>query len=103
MKALYWVLALGSMDDSRRSAAYDHKITIVLAAIGIPSACTLHGYVGFLFGSLKSNPWWSTPLMPVIFLMSAIVSGIAILIVSYYIIMVIKKQAVDNKCLQVHV
>jgi formate-dependent nitrite reductase membrane component NrfD len=100
MKALYWVLALGSMDDSEEALHIDHKITLVLAAIGIPSACTLHGYVGFLFGSLKSNPWWSTPLMPVIFLMSAIVSGIAILIVSYYIVMVIKKQAVDNTCLQ---
>ncbi|MBN2106265.1 MAG: polysulfide reductase NrfD [Deltaproteobacteria bacterium] len=100
MKALYWVLALGSMDDSEEALHIDHKITLVLAAIGIPSACTLHGYVGFLFGSLKSNPWWSTPLMPVIFLMSAIVSGIAILIVSYYIVMVIKKQPVDNKCLK---
>jgi Ni/Fe-hydrogenase subunit HybB-like protein len=100
MQALYWVMALGSMDDSEEALQIDHKITLVLAAIGIPSACTLHGYVGFLFGSLKSNPWWSTPLMPVIFLMSAIVSGIAILIVSYYIIMIIKKQAVDNTCLQ---
>lgn len=100
MKALYWVLALGSMDDSEEALHIDHKITMVLAAIGIPSACTLHGYVGFLFGSLKSNPWWSTPLMPVIFLLSAIVSGIAILILSYYIVMVIKKQAVDNSCLK---
>ena len=100
MQALYWVLALGSMDDSEEALHIDHKITLVLAAIGIPSACTLHGYVGFLFGSLKSNPWWSTPLMPVIFLMSAIVSGIAILIVSYYIVMIVKKQPVDNPCLQ---
>ncbi len=100
MKALYWVLALGSMDDSEEALHIDHKITLVLAAIGIPSACTLHGYVGFLFGSLKSNPWWSTPLMPVIFLLSAIVSGIAILIVSYYIVMIVKKQPVDNICLQ---
>ena len=100
LKALYWALALGSMDDSPEALHIDHKITTVLAAIGIPSACTLHGYVGFLFGSLKSNPWWSTPLMPVIFLMSAIVSGIAILIVSYYIVMVIRKQPVDNGCLK---
>jgi Ni/Fe-hydrogenase subunit HybB-like protein len=100
MQAVYWVLALGSMDDSEEALHIDHKITLVLAAIGIPSACTLHGYVGFLFGSLKSNPWWSTPLMPVIFLMSAIVSGIAILVVSYYIVMIVKKQPVDNPCLQ---
>ena len=100
LKALYSVLALGSFDISDDALALDHKITGVLAAVGIPSACVLHGYVGFLFGSLKSNPWWSTPLMPVIFLMSAIVSGIAILIVCYWIVMKIRKQPVDHACLQ---
>jgi hypothetical protein len=23
--------------------------------------------VGFIFGSVKANPWWSTPLMPIVF------------------------------------
>ena len=46
-----------------------------LTVIGIPSAFLLHGYVGFIFGSVKANPWWSTPLMPIVFLFSAIVSG----------------------------
>ena len=99
-KAFYSVLALGAFDVSEKTLHLDHKITTVLAAIGIPSACVLHGYVGFLFGSLKSNPWWSTPLMPVIFLMSAIVSGIAILIVSYAVVMKLKGKAVDNNCMQ---
>jgi Ni/Fe-hydrogenase subunit HybB-like protein len=99
MQQLYRGLSLWSMNDSEGALKIDHKIIAVLAAVGIPSACTLHGYVGFLFGSLKSNPWWSTPLMPIIFLMSAIVSGIAMLIVTYYIIMVVKRQAVDNSCL----
>ncbi len=99
-KAFYSVLALGAFDVSEKTLHLDHKITTVLAAIGIPSACVLHGYVGFLFGSLKSNPWWSTPLMPVIFLMSAIVSGIAILIVSYAMVMKLKGKAVDNNCMQ---
>ncbi|MCX8043888.1 MAG: polysulfide reductase NrfD [Desulfobacterota bacterium] len=99
-KAFYWVLALGSMDDSAEARALDHRVTTVLAAIGIPSACVLHGYVGFLFGSLKSNPWWSTPLMPVIFLMSAIVSGIAILIVGYFIVMKVRGTEPDEACLK---
>jgi len=100
VKACYWVLALGSLDDSEEARRLDHSITSVLAAIGIPSACVLHGYVGFLFGSLKSNPWWSTPLMPVIFLMSAIVSGIAILIVGYFIVMKVRGTDPDAACLQ---
>ena len=39
-------------------------------SIGIPSAFLLHGYVGFIFGSVKANPWWSSPLMPVVFMFS---------------------------------
>jgi len=97
---LYRVLTLGSMNVSERALAVDHAVTGVLAAVGIPSACVLHGYVGFLFGSLKSNPWWSTPLMPVIFLMSAIVSGIAILVVSYYLVMKLRGIEPDEQCLQ---
>ena len=40
------------------------------ALIGIPSAFLLHGYVGFLFGSVKANPWWSSVLIPIVFLFS---------------------------------
>lgn len=100
VKAFYWMLALGSMDVSEEALAVDHRITGVLAAVGIPSACVLHGYVGFLFGSLKSNPWWSTPLMPAVFLMSAIVSGIAVLILSYFIVMKVQGKEADNECLK---
>jgi predicted membrane protein len=82
---LYSVVALGVYDTSEEALRIDGWVTRVLAAIGIPMACLLHGYVGFLFGALKSNPWWSTPLMPIIFLFSAMVSGIALLVVLYQI------------------
>jgi Ni/Fe-hydrogenase subunit HybB-like protein len=100
VKGFYFLLALGSTDVSEEALKIDNKITLFLASIGIPSACILHGYVGFLFGSLKSNPWWSTPLMPVIFLLSAIVSGISVLAVTYVIVMKFKKQPVDSVCLK---
>jgi Ni/Fe-hydrogenase subunit HybB-like protein len=92
----YSVLALGVYDLSDRALELDHKIIRVLAAVGIPMACLLHGYVGFLFGALKANPWWSTPLMPVVFLFSAMVSGIALLIVLYQVAMKLKGWAVDQ-------
>ena len=92
----YATLALGVYDTSPAALDHDRKITRVLAAIGIPMACLLHGYVGFLFGALKSNPWWSTPLMPVIFLFSAMVSGIALLIVLYQITMKLKGMPIDR-------
>jgi len=93
-------LALGVYDVSEKSLAIDKKLIRVLAFIGIPAAFLLHGYVGFIFGAVKANPWWSTPLMPIIFLTSAIVSGIALLIVMYVIIMRVRKVPLDHNCLR---
>jgi len=95
----YALLALGITEFSDESLALDKKIIGFLAAIGIPSACVLHGYVGFIFGAIKSNPWWSTPLMPLIFLLSAIVSGIAMLILMYLFVMKVMKKAIDVPCI----
>ena len=89
-RTIFATVALGTYDISEEALAKDHKIVTVLAAIGIPSACFLHGYVGFLFGAIKANPWWSTALMPIIFLFSAIVSGIAAMILMYQIAMILK-------------
>ncbi|MCZ7392496.1 MAG: NrfD/PsrC family molybdoenzyme membrane anchor subunit [Candidatus Methanoperedens sp.] len=96
---LYSVLALFSYDISEKALHDDEKLAKKLAIIGIPSAAFLHGYVGFIFGGIKANPWWSTPLMPIIFLMSAIVSGIALLILLYIIAMKVRKHAIDHNCL----
>ena len=98
-KTLYSVLALGVYDASEKSLAVDRKLIKVLAFIGIPVAFLLHGYVGFIFGAVKANPWWSTPLMPIIFLLSAIVSGIALLIVLYVIVSKIRNAPLDFSCL----
>ncbi len=80
---LYAALALGTYDTSPEALDIDHRAVRILAAIGLPAACMLHGYVGFIFGAIKANPWWSTPLMPIMFLLSAAVSGIALLLLLY--------------------
>jgi Ni/Fe-hydrogenase subunit HybB-like protein len=67
--------------------------------VGIPSAFLLHGYVGFIFGSVKANPWWSTVLMPVIFLFSAMVSGIALVLFIYMAVSYIRKVKIDMAAL----
>jgi len=66
--------------------------------IGIPSAFLLHGYVGFIFGSIKANPWWSSPLMPVVFIFSAMVSGIAGVMLIYMAATKLRKQQIDIRC-----
>ncbi len=100
MRRLYWVLALGVLEISDEAKALDRKVMLFLAAIGIPAACCLHGYVGFLFGAIKANPWWASPLMPVVFLMSAIVSGIAMVLLCYLIVQWVMKRPVDSACTQ---
>ena len=97
-RIFYAALALGTYDTSPEALEIDHRAIIVLAGIGLPGACMLHGYVGFIFGAIKANPWWSTPLMPVIFLMSAAVSGIALLVVLYQVASKLRGRAPDQPC-----
>jgi len=97
---LYRVLSLGSNDLSEKAMSYDRKWIFALAVIGIPAAHGLHGYVGFVFGSLKSREWWSSDLMPPIFLFSAIISGTALLIVLYVIACKLRKVTIDLPCVK---
>ncbi|HEY5511154.1 MAG TPA: NrfD/PsrC family molybdoenzyme membrane anchor subunit [Prolixibacteraceae bacterium] len=98
-KWMYRALALGSDDISPKSLKLDQKLGYIVTVIGIPSAFLLHGYVGFIFGSIKANPWWSTVMMPVIFLFSAMVSGIALVMVLFVVINYVRKQKIDMLCL----
>jgi len=97
-RAFYSTLALRTYDLSPEALEVDHKAIKILAGIGLPAACMLHGYVGFIFGAIKANPWWSTPLMPVIFLLSAAVSGIALLILLYQVFARIDGRPVVATC-----
>jgi Ni/Fe-hydrogenase subunit HybB-like protein len=99
-RAFYAALALGTYDTSPEALEIDHRAIKVLSAIGLPSACMLHGYVGFIFGGIKANPWWSTPLMPVIFLLSAAVSGIALLVLLYQVTARLSRRAVERETVQ---
>ncbi len=97
-KWLYRVMTLGSYNVSERSMQIDDKAGWIITIIGIPSAFLLHGYVGFIFGSVKANPWWSSPMMPVVFLFSAMVSGIAVVMLLYMLTCRLRKQAIDMRC-----
>ena len=97
-RIIYKLLTLGSENLSPAARAVDDKVGYAVTVIGIPSAFMLHGYVGFIFGSIKANPWWSTPLMPVVFLFSAMVSGIAAVMLLYMAAMKFKGREIDMPC-----
>jgi Ni/Fe-hydrogenase subunit HybB-like protein len=99
VRLVYKALTLGSENVSPAARRIDDKVGYTVTVIGIPSAFLLHGYVGFIFGSVKANPWWSTPLMPIVFLFSAMTSGIAAVLLLYMASMKVKKMAIDMRCL----
>ncbi len=95
----YTLLTLGSYNVGPGALALDDRVGRIITVIGIPSAFLLHGYVGFIFGSVKANPWWSTPLMPIVFLFSAIVSGIAAVLLIYLVYCLTRGIELDMPCL----
>jgi len=99
MKWVYKILTLGVNDISPRTVKWDRKLGYIITVVGIPSAFILHGYVGFIFGSIKANPWWSTPLMPIIFLFSAMVSGISMVMLIYMAVNYFRKKVIEVKVL----
>jgi Ni/Fe-hydrogenase subunit HybB-like protein len=98
LRWLYKLMTLGSDNISPRSLHIDEKVGWIVTLIGIPSAFLLHGYVGFIFGSIKANPWWSSPLMPVVFIFSAMVSGIAAVMLIYMAVTKLRRQPIDIRC-----
>jgi Ni/Fe-hydrogenase subunit HybB-like protein len=100
VRAFYSVLALGVREIPEQARRIDEKIIMVLAGVGIPAACILHGYVGFIFGAIKANVAWSSPLTPVIFLMSAVISGIAALVLIYFAIARLRGVPADPACVR---
>lgn len=58
----------------------DLKKTKIFGLIGIPLALLVHGYTGFILALGKARVLWNTAIMPPIFLVSAMVSGLALMI-----------------------
>lgn len=99
MKFVYTILTLGVSDISPKMLAFDDKAERFSAVIGVPSTILLHGYVGFIFGSMAGNPWWTSVLMPVIFLCSSMVSGVAMVWFLYMVTCWFRKHPLDMACL----
>lgn len=90
------IIRLGSDDTSDISAQKDHRWMKILGIIGIPIAIIgVHGGTGTLFAAVIAQPYWNTPLFPIIFVVSALVSGTALLIAMYVIQRKARGKSVD--------
>lgn len=75
----------------------DHMWMKILGTIGIPLAILgVHGGTGTIFAVVKARPGWNTALFPIIFVVSAMVSGTALLLAMYIIKKKVQKQAIDH-------
>ena len=77
----YKILSLGARATSDESVTRDRKVVKVLATIGVPVAIMFHGGVGALFGVVAARPGWNSGLFPILFLLSALASGGALLMI----------------------
>jgi tetrathionate reductase subunit C len=53
----------------------------IMGAISLPSAISVHGYTGFVLGFAKARVLWNTAVMPSYFLCSAMISGVALMLI----------------------
>ena len=99
-RLFYSVIALGVREIPETARRIDERIIALLAGVGIPAACILTGYVGFIFGAIKANPVWSSALTSVIFLISGVISGIAMLILIYFVVARLRREPADPACVK---
>jgi len=78
----YRLLALGYTDLSPRTLRRERRLLKVLASIGLLAAIVLHSVTAWIFGLQKARPGWFASIMAPLFIVSATVSGLALLTVS---------------------
>jgi len=71
----------------------DMEKTKIFGLIGIPLALMVHGYTGFILALGKARVLWNTAIMPPIFLVSAMVSGLAMMI----LVVIVKDYVIQRK------
>ena len=81
------IFAFGMNDLSDRAVARDHKAVKVISFVALPAAIMLHSVTAWIFGLQTARPWWNTAVLAPVFLVSAMVSGLALLIVIALIVM----------------
>jgi len=79
-RSLCAFLTFGKRDLSEAVLVQDQKWIKRLGTLGVPLALMVHGYTGFILANVQARTLWHTGLMPLIFLMSAMVSGTGLLI-----------------------
>jgi len=83
-RSLYRGLALWRTDTDESARTTDRRWLRRFGILGIPLAIFfVHGGTGVLFAVAKARPYWNSGLFPVIFIVSAVLSGTALVMAIY--------------------
>ncbi|MDY6855794.1 MAG: NrfD/PsrC family molybdoenzyme membrane anchor subunit [Thermodesulfobacteriota bacterium] len=74
----------------------DDRMMKIMGTITVPLAVSVHAYTGFAFAVVRGRAWWHSALMPGYFLTSAILSGIALLVVVAFIMNIYSKKKLSE-------
>ncbi len=74
----------------------NEKMMRVMGTITVPLAVSVHAYTGFAFALVRGRAWWHSALMPGYFLTSAILSGVALLVVVAFVMNRFSKKKLDE-------
>lgn len=81
-RSLYRLLALGYTDTSESALKRDERILKALSILAIPTAVGLHSITAWIMGLVKAKPLWHSTLLAPLFVASALVSGLALLVLA---------------------
>lgn len=79
--ALYFVLAVSELRLMSNPTTANQRRLRTLAFVGLPAAFALHSITAWIFGLQISHTFWNTALMAPLFVVSAILSGTALITV----------------------
>lgn len=96
-QGLYKLLALGHTDISPQALKRDKAILKVVAILSIPGAVLLHSITAWILGLIKAIPGWHTALLAPLFIGSALISGLALVIVAAVLSRKALKLAIEDK------
>lgn len=95
------ILTLGKGIINAETKERDHRWMKILGIIGIPLAIFgVHGGTGTIFALVKARAAWNTGLFPIIFVVSAMVSGTALLLAMYIVKKKVTRQFIDKEMVQ---
>lgn len=79
---LYRMLALWYTDVSPEARKKDERTLRIIAMAALPMAIALHSVTAWILGLMKAQPGWHTALLAPLFVASAIISGLALVVVA---------------------